>query len=640
MLKVLIAEDDLMIADMTEDMLTGHGYTVCGIGRTVDEVIALGLRHKPDLAVIDIRMADGGLGTDIAAGLRGVPGLGVLYASGTPLNVMMAAANGHACLAKPYRAEDLVRSLQIVAEMVATGQASPPFPRQFQLLSSATVLRPDPPVSDDAARIKVLRRQQAAIAGFGSFSLRQSDLLTILTEAARVCAESLLAPFCRICRYRAAEGDLLVEVAYGWPASAVGQVATLVDASSPQGRAFVTGEPSVCNDLRNEQRFALPPLYATHDIVSTINVVIRGDSQPYGVLEIASNDQRNFDQDDIDFLTGFANVMAAAVANPVRAGAVTKTIKQMTGLTIDKDRLQEQGEVPPDGLQHRARNNMQLVYGMLSAQVDDSADALIHRGAEAIAQPAAGEGQTHEPLHDDLMRAVNRSILIVEDDAVLRRDLADRFNSGHGLIAVPAATLAEADTAINSKGTQFDAIILDVTMPDGNGCEFCTKLRRQKHAMPIIMLTGSNAEQDVIRGLNSGANDYIPKPFGWNELFARLRVQLRLFEGSEAATFSIGPYKFRPGKRLLQDLSRNRRIQLTQMESAVLKFLYRSGTRIVDRKAVLDAVWGYRPGLSTHTLETHIYRLRQKMETDPSKPALLVSEQGGYRLNLAAGSAA
>ena len=152
--------------------------------------------------------------------------------------------------------------------------------------------------------------------------------------------------------------------------------------------------------------------------------------------------------------------------------------------------------------------------------------------------------------------------------------------------------------------------------------------------MPVIMLTGSDGEADVVRGLDSGANDYIAKPFRANELLARLRTQLRLFDGSEEAVFTVGPYTFRPAKKLLQDPAKNRRIRLTDKELAILKFLYRSDARPVGREILLHEVWGYNPAVTTHTLETHIYRLRQKLETNPANPALLLTEQGGYRLNL------
>jgi DNA-binding response OmpR family regulator len=145
MLKVLIAEDDLMIADMAEEALVDSGYEVCGIARTVDEAVALGRRHRPDLAVIDLRLADGGRGTEIAAQLGPLGRLGVLYASANISPVMLSGAEGDACLAKPYRFADLVRGLEIVAGIVATGTASPPFPRGFQLLSSVTAAHTSQP---------------------------------------------------------------------------------------------------------------------------------------------------------------------------------------------------------------------------------------------------------------------------------------------------------------------------------------------------------------------------------------------------------------------------------------------------------------------------------------------------------------
>jgi CheY-like chemotaxis protein len=141
MLKVLIAEDDLMIADMTEEVLVEHGYDVCGIARTVADAVALGRQHKPDLAVIDVRLADGGLGTEVAAQLDALGRLGVLYATGNMSYLMLSVPKGDACISKPYRSVDLLRSLQIVADIVATGTASPPFPRGFQVLASADTAR-------------------------------------------------------------------------------------------------------------------------------------------------------------------------------------------------------------------------------------------------------------------------------------------------------------------------------------------------------------------------------------------------------------------------------------------------------------------------------------------------------------------
>ncbi|HYI83839.1 MAG TPA: response regulator transcription factor, partial [Acetobacteraceae bacterium] len=170
-----------------------------------------------------------------------------------------------------------------------------------------------------------------------------------------------------------------------------------------------------------------------------------------------------------------------------------------------------------------------------------------------------------------------------------------------------------------------------------DGRELCARLRKQGLKIPVIMLTGADAEQDVVRGLDAGANDYIAKPFRLNELLARVRAQLRVFDNSEDAVFTIGPYMFRPSAKLLLEPARNRKIRLTEKESAILKFLYRAAGRPVGRQVLLNEVWGYNSAVTTHTLETHIYRLRQKIEPDPANTRLLLTEGGGYRLDAHAG---
>ena len=226
-----------------------------------------------------------------------------------------------------------------------------------------------------------------------------------------------------------------------------------------------------------------------------------------------------------------------------------------------------------------------------------------------------------------------RPILVVDDDQVIRKTLAEQLQLDGEFQVLEAATLAEAREKIKGPDARCDALLLDVTLPDGDGRDFCAEIRKEGLRMPVIMLTGSDDEADIVRGLDAGANDYVAKPFRIAELLARLRAQLRLFENSEDAVFSIGPYTFRPSAKLLQDTVKNRRIRLTEKETAILKFLYRAGTRPVPRQVLLNEVWGYNAAVTTHTLETHIYRLRQKIEPDPAHASLLVTEGGGYRLN-------
>jgi DNA-binding response OmpR family regulator len=233
-----------------------------------------------------------------------------------------------------------------------------------------------------------------------------------------------------------------------------------------------------------------------------------------------------------------------------------------------------------------------------------------------------------------------RPVLIVDDDQALRATLAEQLAVDGEFTPREAGTMAEAGKILLADGARFDAVLLDIGLPDGDGRDLCTELRRTGIKVPIIMLTGADAEHDVVRGLDSGANDYIAKPFRIMELIARLRAQLRVFDNSEDAVFVIGPYTFRPSAKMLQDTGRNRRIRLTEKECAILKFLYRAGGRPVGRQILLNEVWGYNAAVTTHTLETHIYRLRQKIEPDPATASLLLTEGGGYRLDPQAGRVA
>ena len=253
-------------------------------------------------------------------------------------------------------------------------------------------------MDEHASRVDVLLRQQAATAEFGSFALRENDLHKVLTEAARVCADSLSVPFCKVCRYRPEENDLLVEAGFGWHAGVVGIVVSRADTSSPQGRAFSTGQPSICNDLRKDNEFDLPAFYAAHGIVSTVDVLIKGADQPYGVLEIDNDKQHDYNENDINFLTGFANVLAEAVATSARTNVLKQTIERMAVLVAEQERLLDQKKILAEELQHRVRSNMQLVYGMLSKQVTDTPDEAGQRGIRAIARRVTTLAQVYDHL--------------------------------------------------------------------------------------------------------------------------------------------------------------------------------------------------------------------------------------------------
>jgi DNA-binding response OmpR family regulator len=224
-----------------------------------------------------------------------------------------------------------------------------------------------------------------------------------------------------------------------------------------------------------------------------------------------------------------------------------------------------------------------------------------------------------------------RTILIVDDDAALRHSLAEQLHLHEEFEIEECGSGAEA--LAKSKDDRFDLVLLDVGLPDMDGREVCRLMRRSGLKMPIIMLTAADGEADTILGLESGANDYVTKPFRLGVLLARVRAHLRQHEQSEDAVFNIGPYSFRPAAKLLVHETSNRKVRLTEKEASILKFLYRAGNRAISREVLLDQVWGYNAGVATHTLETHIYRLRQKIEENPSDARLLLTEPGGYRLN-------
>ena len=201
-----------------------------------------------------------------------------------------------------------------------------------------------------------------------------------------------------------------------------------------------------------------------------------------------------------------------------------------------------------------------------------------------------------------------KRILLVDDDDALRDSLVEQLRLHEEFEPIAAKSGAQALEA--ARASHFDLILLDIGLPDFDGREVCRLLRRSGLRTPVIMLTGAESEADTILGLDSGANDYVVKPFHLGVLLARIRAQLRQHERSEDAVFTIGPFSFRPSAKVLQDDKSNRKIRLTEKEAAILKYLYRAGEKVTSRDVLLNEVWGYNAGVTTHTLETHVYRLR------------------------------
>jgi DNA-binding response OmpR family regulator len=225
------------------------------------------------------------------------------------------------------------------------------------------------------------------------------------------------------------------------------------------------------------------------------------------------------------------------------------------------------------------------------------------------------------------MSSVKR-VLVVEDDTMLRASLAEQLSQEGAYTVVETGDCAAARRAAGDGLYEF--MILDVGLPDGDGRDLCRDFRAQGVTCPILLLTAADTDADTIAGLKSGANDYVTKPFRFAVLMARVHALLRSHGRSEEAMYRIGPYTFRPSAKLLLGADA-RKIRLTEKETNILKYLHRCGDT-VPRETLLHEVWGYNPAVTTHTLETHIYRLRQKIELNPGEARILVTESGGYRL--------
>lgn len=235
-----------------------------------------------------------------------------------------------------------------------------------------------------------------------------------------------------------------------------------------------------------------------------------------------------------------------------------------------------------------------------------------------------------------------KRILIIDDDELLADMLTEQLLALGGYHCVGVgdgqAGLAEATSS------HYDLILLDVNLPKTDGIDTCRALRGAGVRAPIVMLTVNDSEEATVEGLDAGATDYVTKPFKIGVLLARIRAHIRQFEHSEDAVLAIGPFAFRPGAKTLTQTDgaghdAARPVRLTDKEAQILKFLYMraqdngaAGNGVVSREELLDEVWGYNAAVTTHTLETHVYRLRQKMERDPSHAELLITAPGGYRL--------
>ena len=223
-----------------------------------------------------------------------------------------------------------------------------------------------------------------------------------------------------------------------------------------------------------------------------------------------------------------------------------------------------------------------------------------------------------------------KNILLVESDGLLRDTLIELLSLQSDFLITESET---GETALNKlKEGHFHLLIIESFLPDMDGFELCHRIRRENVDAPIIVLLGAEIEPPKISNPQAKPNEYITKPFRLSFLITVIQSHLRKLEREEDETYSLGRHKFHPATKILLEPKENKIIKLTEKEASILKYLFCPPNTFVGRARLLNEVWGYDSGVTTHTLETHVYRLRQKIEPDPSDAQILVTESGGYRL--------
>ncbi len=396
-------------------------------------------------------------------------------------------------------------------------------------------------MTDAAAQVQKLLRQQAAIARFGSFALRERDLMKILSEAVRVCADGLNASFGKVCRYRAEENDLLIVAGHGWQDGVIGHVVSRADMSSPQGRAFTTGLPSIIDNLQKDPGFDPPPFYAAHGIVSIIDVIIKGtDEQPYGILEIDNDKQHDYDQHDINFLTGFANVLAEAVSTASRGAALQVTVDKMKALVEEKDRLLDEKTVSDvqlrqaqkmeavgqltGGIAHDLNNILTVITGTIEILAEAVADRPELAAIAKMVDEAAARGADltqrllafarKQPLQP---REVDVNSLVMDAANLLRPTLGEHVevhmvlagDTSRALIDPSQLTNAILNLALNARDAMLDGGKLTIetcnVVLDDNYASMNGDVAAGSYVMVAVTDSGHGIPPDIL--------DHVFEPF-------------------------------------------------------------------------------------------------------------------------------
>lgn len=223
-----------------------------------------------------------------------------------------------------------------------------------------------------------------------------------------------------------------------------------------------------------------------------------------------------------------------------------------------------------------------------------------------------------------------KTILFVSEALLLKELLLDQLQKQGEYLLEESLSVTEAISLIVKE--HFDCILIDSSLADVSLSNLCKNIRQEGVRSPIILVAEELGEDGAIVALDAGANDYVLKPFKINVLVAKIRSNIRQFEQSEFAILRFGRFSFKPGDKILLNNSSKEEVRLTDKETAIIKLLYLSGGEVVTRATLLEEVWGYNTTLTTHTLETHIYRIRQKVGNASSGQDFIATESEGYRM--------
>jgi two-component sensor histidine kinase len=336
-------------------------------------------------------------------------------------------------------------------------------------------------------------RRQSALAEFGRQALMVDDLDVLLHEAVVLAAQGLDIDRAKVMERLSSGDKLLMRAGTGWKPGLVGHLVVDAGSKSAGGFTLYTGKPVIADDIENEKRFDVPEFLHDHGIKSLINVIIQGKGEPFGVLEVDSAQRRSFNQEDVDFLQSYANVLAAAIDRSKANEALAKLADERALL------LRE--------LQHRVKNNLQIITSLLNMQIRRVGNGEVESQLRIIGSRV----ETLRVVHDNLFQAENIDRIPLPH---YLHSLCESLLAFHGVRAEEVTLDFSADEAMAGVDTtvplgllinEFFVNSLQHAFPDGRG-EISVRLTREGDDRACLTLTddGPGFDRAAAKGVGTG----------------------------------------------------------------------------------------------------------------------------------------